>query len=225
MNDRRNFCVFDFETGGSNTDKCEILQIGACIINPNSLAIIDKFTSLVKPNDFDALEEDALAVNQLTIPELEDAPPMDSVFDIWAKWIQKYNIYSNKSSFGAPMPVGWGITNFDIPIMNRYCKKYGYWDNKWGNGTLLNPVFMWDVMHTVYRYVRNNPDVDNVKLVTIAEYMGIPKVEILEHAHDALWDVMTTAHIAIKFLCLEQYLLSINDSGQPRLKLKGCLKQ
>jgi DNA polymerase III epsilon subunit-like protein len=225
MNDRRNFCVFDFETGGANTNRCEILQIGACIINPNSLAIIDQFTSLVRPNNFDALEEKALEVNRLTIPELENAPPMDSVFDIWAKWIQKYNIYSNKSSFGAPMPVGWGITTFDIPIMNRYCEKYGYWDGKWNNGTLLNPVFMWDVMHTVYRYVRNNPDVDNVKLATIAEYMGVPKEEIVAQAHDALWDVMTAARIAIKFLRLEQYLLSASDTGRPRLQLKGCLKR
>jgi DNA polymerase III epsilon subunit-like protein len=217
-------CCFDFETGGKDTSKCEIIQIGACIIDRNSLAIKDKFQTLMKPEDFDALEDEALRVNGITKEQLKDAPEASVMFPTWAAWIQKFNINKQKSSFGAPIPVTWGGDRFDLPIMDRYCQKYGYWDNKWGNGTLLNPVFTFDVMKHIWFWTRCNADVKNVKLTGILEYMGVNPEEIERGAHDAMWDVEWTAKIAVRLLKVGIHLTGLNDDGKRRLEMKDCFK-
>lgn len=220
--DNRHFCCFDFETGGKDSSKCEIVQIGAQIIHRNSLKIVDEFETLMKPEDFDALEDEALKVNGLTKEQLADAPEASVMFPTWAAWIQKHNINRNKSSFGAPIPVTWGGDRFDLPIMDRYCMKYGYWDKKWNNGTLLNPVFTFDVMKHIWFWTGNTKEVKNNKLVTILAWMGVPEKEILAGAHDALWDVGWTAEIAVKLLGVRNYLTAQNDAGKRRLEMEGC---
>ena len=222
--DYRHFCCFDFETGGTDTSKCEILQIGACILNRNSLKIVDKFETLMKPEDFDAVEDGALRVNGLTREQLADAPEASVMFPLFAKWIQKHNINKTKNSFGAPIPVTWGGDKFDMPIMDRYCLKYGYWDKKWCNQSLLNPVFTMDVMKHIWFWIRNNKDVKNCKLVTVLEYMGVPKEDIEAGAHNAMWDVEWTAKIAVKLLKLGNYLTTLNDDGNRRLEIENCFK-
>jgi DNA polymerase III epsilon subunit-like protein len=139
MADYRNFCVFDFETGSTDTETTQIIQIGASIIHRNSLEIVDSFRSLVKPKDFDALEDGALAVNHITKEQLEDAPDVDVIFPTWANWIKEWNTNKDKNGWGAPIPCGWGSDRFDVPIMSRYCKMYGYWDEKYDNMNLLDP--------------------------------------------------------------------------------------
>jgi len=220
--DNRHFLCFDFETGGKSTETAEILQIGACVIDRNSLKIKDSFTSLMKPEDFDALEEEALQVNGLTREQLAEAPEASVMFPTFAAWIQKFNINKTKNSFGAPIPVTWGGDRFDIPILDRYCKDYGYWDKKWGNSTLVNPVFTFDVMKHMWFWTRTLADVKNVKLVTVLEWMGVSPDEIAECAHDAMWDVEWTAKIAIRLLKTGVYLTSVNEEGQRRLNMEGC---
>ena len=223
--DNRHFCCFDFETGGIDTSKCEILQIGACIINRNNQKIVDRFEKLMKHEDFDYVEDGALKVNGLTREQLADAPEASVMFPTWAAWIQKHNINRQKNSFGAPIPVTWGGDKFDLPIMDRYCKKYGFWDDKWNNGTLLNPVFTFDVMKHIWFWNRVNPDVKNVKLVTVLEWMGVSESEILEGAHDAMWDVEWTAEIAVKLMGVGNYLTARNDEGKRRLEMAGCFSE
>ena len=226
MIDNRHFCVFDFETGGKDSSKCEVISIGAAIIHKNKLEVVDEFSSLMQPRDFDALEQEALNVNGLTVEQLREAPLPDVVFPTWARWIQNHNISKDNNSFGAPIPVGWGSDNFDLPILDRYCKEFGYWDKKWNSRTLMNPVFTFDVMKSVWLLTRVNPDVKNCKLVTVAQHMGIPQEEIEENAHDALWDVQTTAKIAIRYLKLMKYLTDYNpDTGNRRVTLANCLKK
>jgi DNA polymerase III epsilon subunit-like protein len=228
MSDNRNICVFDLETNGRDTTTVDILQIGAVIIDRNSLKIKDEFNTLVKPDKMDSLDtkeaKEALEVNKITKEKLADAPNAVTAFPAFASWIQKHNIRKDKSSFGAPVASGWGIDGFDLPIFSRYCKKYGYWDNKWGNQNLLNPVFTFDIMKHIWLWTRTNQEVENIKLPTVLEYMGVPKDEIITGAHDALWDVKWAARIGIKLLTLGSYLTEIRqDLGTRRLELKGCM--
>jgi hypothetical protein len=46
--------------------------------------------------------------------------------------------------------------------------------------------------------------------------MGVPKEEIEKGAHDALWDTMWTARIAIKLLKLAEHLTEINTETKTR---------
>lgn len=223
--DNRNLICFDFETGGKNSQNCEILQIGAALIDRNSFKIKSTFTTLMKPKDFDALEPEALKVNGITREQLAEAPEASVMFPTFAAWMQKGNIYKNKSSFGAPIPITYGGDKVDIPILDRYCKEYGYWDKKWNNGTLVNPVFTFDVMKHVWFWTRTNKELENLKLGTVLEWMGVSKEEIEAGAHDAMWDVEWTAKVAIRLLKVGVHLTSLNDDGKRRLDMKGCFAQ
>ncbi len=226
--DNKHFCVFDFETGQKNKNIAEIIQIGAVILDRNSFKIKDKFETLMKPEDFDALEDEALQINGISREQLQDAPEASVMFPTWAKWIQKHNINKSKNSFGAPTPVTYNGDNFDMPILQRYCQKYGYWDKKWGNQTLLNPIFTLDVMKHMWFWTRttSKSELKNLKLVTVLEWMGLPKEEIEAGAHDALWDVEQTANIAIRLLKVSNHLTSMNDDdGKRRLEMKGCFSK
>lgn len=223
MSDNRHIICFDFETGGKNPQTCEIIQIGAVIIDRNSFNIKDEFECLMKPNDFNALEDEALKVNHITREQLMTAPDAKIMFSIFAEWIRKHNIYKDKNSFGSPIPAGWGIDGFDMPIFIRYCHKFGYWDKKWNNQNLLNPIFTFDAMKHIWMWTRTNQDVKNIKLGTILEYMGVSQDEIISGAHNALWDVRWTAKIVIKLLQLASFLTEpYFDTGKRRLEIKGC---
>jgi DNA polymerase III epsilon subunit-like protein len=227
MIDKRNFCVFDFETSGRNTDTCEILSVGSVIIKNNTFEIIDEFVSLVQPSSKEHLETDeakgALDVNHLDPDELMEAPTAEVVFKTWADWIKRHNINKDKNSFGAPIATGWGSDKFDVPILERYCHKYGYWDAKWSNMTLMNPVFTFDVMKQFWLITRTNSEAKNCKLGAAAIYMGISEEEVRENAHNALWDVKMTAKIGVRFLKLMRYLSDYNPStGNRRVNLANC---
>ena len=214
---------FDFETSNSDPSTAQILQIGACLVNTSN-EIIDSFSSLVKPENFDTLDPEAMAVNHLSIETLKDAPEIKVVFPIFANWIQKYNTRKDKSTFGSPLPAGWGIDNFDCPIFTRYCKRFDYWDKKWNNQNLINPVFTFDVMKYYWWLTRRDSDVPNIKIGTILEYAGISKEEIEKNAHDAVWDVKMTAILGIKILNLGLYLTRFNENlGKRHMEIKGCL--
>lgn len=222
--DNRHLCVFDLETGSLNVSTTQIIQIGSCIIDRNNLEIVDEFESLVKPKNMDELEDKALKINGLTKEELEDAPCVDTVFPVWANWINQWNTTNN--GWGAPIPAGWGSDRFDLPILERYCRHYDYWDNKWDNMTLMNPIFSFDIMKQFWFWTRNNNDVKNCKLKTAVAYMGAATdEEIEEGAHDALWDVRMTAMIGQKFLRVSRWANEYNkDSGKRRMPMKGCFK-
>ena len=226
MIDRRNILIFDFESSSANKNTCEILSIGSCIINCNNFDIMDSFESLMKPEDFDALEDEALAVNGLTKEQLQEAPEAKVTFNTWATWIKKFNTDKKQGTWGAPIPCGYNISGFDLPILNRYCKKYGYWDDKWNNNTLVNPIFNLDIMQLMWLFTRTNRNLKNNKLTTVLAYMGVSQNEIDENAHNALWDVQQTAKIAIKFLKAAKNWTSYDkERGRSLLEIKGSLNE
>ena len=223
--DYRHLCVFDLETSSLSQETTQIIQIGSCIINRNNLSIVDEFQTLVKPKDMDAIEDEALKVNGLTKEQLEDAPDVDVIFPVWANWINEWN--TSKNSWGAPIPAGWGSDRFDVPILERYCRTYDYWDDKWNNMTLMNPIFTFDVMKHFWFWTRSNTDVKNCKLATAVAYMGGATDEEIEaNAHDALWDVRMTAKIAQKFLRVSRWANEYNKgTGDRRMPMKNCFKK
>jgi DNA polymerase III epsilon subunit-like protein len=224
--DRRHICVFDFETGGLNLEKCEILQIGALILHRTSLKVMDAYKSLMKPLDFDGLDEKALKVNGLTKEQLQEAPEAKVVFPEFCEWIKKFNTSRDNSFFGAPTPCGYNISGFDLPIFDRYCKEYGYWDDRQQRQTVFWPMNRLDVFDHVWMYCRRNADLKKMKLTSILEYCGVSKEEIENGAHDAMWDVEWTAKLAVKFLKLAERLTAVNDvTGKRILEIKDAFAE
>ena len=78
--------VFDFETGSLDINKCEVIQVAAMAIDRKNLEPIKDavFETLIKPRDFNNLQDEALAVNKKTREELKQAPNLDVV---WKKFI------------------------------------------------------------------------------------------------------------------------------------------
>jgi DNA polymerase III epsilon subunit-like protein len=200
--------VMDFETTGLDTSTCEITQIAAVVVNPRRLTIVDEFNTEVRPLDFDAISEDALKVTRKTKEGLALAPHPEQVWGDFKNFCDKYNF--KKTPYTAPIMAGYNILGYDLPILNRYAKKYGTVDNKTGKQNLFSNFMSYDLIHEVYWWHENSSDLPNIKLTTLCEWLGLDTTK----AHDALYDVKNTAKIMIKFMRLKRYLF-------PKIKFAG----
>ena len=214
------FLCYDFETSSVDPHTTQILQIAACIIDARSCTIVDKFDSLVKPEDEKTIDSKALEVNKLNLDDLKQAPSITIIFPAFATWISKYNIYKDRSPWGAPISCGWNITNFDNIILNRYARKLRCIHGTEPN--LIHPIISFDCMHTLFWLTYFNNDISSYKLTSILEYCGISKRE-LEKAHNAIYDVEFCAQLAIKLIKLSRHFNEVNN-GKRRLEIKNSLK-
>jgi len=225
MADFRHLICLDLETSSADKYTTEVLEIGSVAINPYNLNIMDEFHSLVRPIDIeiDDIDQKALDINGLKREDIAKAPPASLVINNWVEWIHKFNPTKNNSNYKAPIACGWGIDNFDLPILDRYFQKFKHWDKKKNWRKPLNPIFTFDVMKFIWMFMRTNEDLNSVSLPAVLEYMGISKEEIKEEGHSALWDSQHTARIAIKLLRLGNFLAEFKEDGKRKMEIKGCL--
>jgi DNA polymerase III epsilon subunit-like protein len=218
-----NICVFDFETSGINKNTCEVLQIGAAIVDRWNLEVVDTFNSLAKPEDMDAIEEEALQINRIKREDLEVAPDIKIVWGQFVNWVNKYNKSKGPlNTFRAAIPAGYNIIGYDMPIVQRYCKKFGPWDEKRQEQKLFNQLHKIDLMDHMFFWTENNDTIKSLKLTSVCEWMGFAKEDI-ENAHDALQDVLNTSKIVVRLLRMQRALTAVSDStGEPRLQMKNA---
>jgi DNA polymerase III epsilon subunit-like protein len=207
-------CVFDYETGGTNVQICPVLSIGAVIIDEKSLQIIDEFYSLVKPDDFSTINEDALKVNKLTIAELQTAVPEKIVWQDFVTFINKHK--NGTSMWNSPIASGFNISSFDMIITDGLCKKYGPYDKKEGRAKLFRPFPQLDLSQIIFSWFMEEKEPKKLNLSAIASYLGFSQ-EVLDNCHNSLGDSKVTAQILIRFLKFQR-----NIMGQYRDKIKGC---
>jgi len=222
MKDTRNICICDFETDSTDKYTCQPLQLACTIIDGRYLKITGEYETLIRPNNFDSLEDGvgALKVNKLKVKDLKKAPELKTVFPSFVDWLKKYNIRRDKSNWGAPIFGGWNVS-YDYTIMERICEKLRYYDKDRKQQNIFNPIFQLDIMHWMWLFCRMNKEVKNMKLENMLQYMG---VKDLSKAHDALFDTRKTAQIAIKLLKLGVFLMEAPvGAKKPRLQLAGCL--
>jgi DNA polymerase III epsilon subunit-like protein len=197
-----NIICFDFETGGLDTAKCSPIQVAAIVINPRTLEPIPGavFNSMMCPTtkeEFDAIEDQALAVNKKTREQIKAAPLENLVWNNFTEFVLRY-----KNIAGLPVPAGQNILGFDLPISERLCKKYGPWDKKRNQQALWNNRDGIDLLKYIFAWFENNNELDNYKMDTLRDYFGLSK----EGAHDAYQDVKDTWAIISKFLKLHRTL-------------------
>lgn len=237
MNNRY-ICVFDYETASPRRETCDIIQIAGAVIDDRRLVVLDEFVSWVKP-DFDGpgFDKDTIQwhadVRKISydamMDKIRDAPTMDVVWPMWVSWVDKYNkSRGNKTGFNAPVPAGFNIIGFDIPITDRYCLQYGPTEKNRKSGEqeprLFNKVFKFDLMDHMWFWTENisDPEVKtSISLGPLKTWMGFPK-ESFDGAHDALQDVRDTTKIIIKLFAAQRFLTSKNPAtNKPRLNMKG----
>jgi len=205
--------VFDFETGSLDIEKCEVIQVAAMAIDKKKLEPIPNavFESLIKPRDFNNLQDEALAINKKTKDELREAPSMEVV---WKKFIDFLSMFNTgRGAFTAPIPAGKNIRHFDMPIFNRICSELGYSEKNKKN-TYFNQRYMYDLDEIMLLWFENSSDLPNMKMDTIRDYFGMSKAG----AHDALIDVQQTSDLITHFLKLHR-------SIYPKVKFKDSFRK
>lgn len=199
----RDYIVFDFETGSRNPNKTQPTQIAALALDGRNLSLKGTFNSEIKPildddeaiaAGLDPIEDGALKVTNKTREALAEAPSLKSVWTKFCKFVDQYNWKGEP--FFAPIPVGYNIIGFDLPIINRLCKEHGPWDDKRDGQKLFSKVYKVDLMDNMFMWTEGDPSIKSISMDTLRERMGLSK----ENAHDALQDVKDTANIFIKML-------------------------
>ena len=146
----------------------------------------------------DPIEDEALAVNGKTREELAKAPSAKTVWKKFANFVNKYNW--KKTPYFAPIPAGYNIIGFDLPIVQRLCEQHGPVDKKTGKQTLFNKIHKIDMLDTVWMWMENNPDIKSLSMDSMRDLLGMSK----ENAHDAMQDVKDTANLMIAFMKLHR---------------------
>jgi len=204
INDKPLIC-FDFETTSAkavgsteNPSTCGITQIAAVVIHGRRLEIIGEFNrDNIKWHEDDDISDEAFKVTRKDKAFIEKNGYCPK--QAWAEFTSFVHEFNPKRSvWGAPIPCGYNINGFDMPLLEKYCQKYGPIDNKSGRGCLVSNYMQFDVLNHLFWWFESNAALPNMKLDTLRDYFGMDK----EGAHDALVDVTQTAQIAIKLLRL-----------------------
>jgi DNA polymerase III epsilon subunit-like protein len=187
------------------------------VINPRNLELykttkgdVVYFESLMRPLDFDKLEDDALRVNKKTREELTIAPLPGQVWENFARFVRKWNIGGKNTGYCSPVAAGHNILGFDNVITQRLCEQYKIL-RKDGKQGIFHDRWYFDTMQMAKDWFWWSKEPTSFSLDNLRDFFGISK----EGAHDALKDVMDTSAILIKFLGLMEEL------GQ-RVKFKDC---
>lgn len=193
------------------------------MINRNNLQIIpnSEFNVKMKPENMDAVEDGALQVTGMTREQLMGFSETSVVFPTFIKYLEKYNKKGNV--YTAPIPMGYNILGYDMKILDRYCKKYKMgWDNSRQSQNVMSQVYAFDLLHHMWYWTENNPDLPKIKLTMILDYMGASE-EKIAGAHDALQDVKNTADIIIRLFNMQRHMTAVREDGSRRLEMKGCM--
>ncbi len=188
--------VFDYETTGKDRNTCEITQIAAEMIHPRKLEVVGSFNMELSVLEPDKIEEDALKITGKTRESIAKGVRPNEAWPTFVNWVNGYN--KSKNSWGAPIPAGYNILGYDIPITERYCQLYGPIDKKRNQQSLVSGYMAFDLLHHFFWFTESlNEPVDN-KLPTLCEYMGLST----ENAHDAQYDVSNCSKILIRLLLM-----------------------
>ena len=200
---KRDIIVFDFETGGRDPNTCQPTQIAAAAIDGRNLKAKGFFNSEIWAETDDdkaiaaglgPIEEGALKVTGKTREQIAKAPKPKVVWTKFAEFVNRYNWKGTQ--FFAPIPAGYNILGYDMPIVDRMCKLYGPWDEKKQKQKLFHQIYKIDMMDNMFMWTEGDPNVKSISMDTLRDRMGLST----DNAHDALQDVKDTANIMIKFM-------------------------
>lgn len=76
MNFKRDILLIDLEFSGFDTQKHEILQIAAVLLDKKTLKEKKVFSSYVRPTKWRHRDHESMAVNKISFKTIKDAPPL-----------------------------------------------------------------------------------------------------------------------------------------------------
>ena len=226
---KRYILIFDFETDDVNPLICNPVQVAAVILDPRSLEILDTFESKIRPfniddkdyfvNHKDTIEwhgKNRKITAEKVLADWKESPDLKTVWKNFKEFNFKYHTkQSNQSSYTAPIPSGFNIVNFDLPIANRLCKQYGYIDTK-GNSKLFSAVNKIDVYDLMFIWFENLHEPERLNAETLFTFLGLD----MSGGHDALYDVKMTTKVLQRFLRFHRKIATSPDIFRGKLQEK-----
>jgi DNA polymerase III alpha subunit (gram-positive type) len=190
--------VFDFETGSRYPETCEPIQLAACVLDSRTLKVKpdSEFQIYMRPEDdaWEKLEKEALDKNKITVELLkEKGVPQKQAWESFVNYVKKYN--RKGSVFTAPIPAGHNIIAFDLPIINRLCRKYGNVD-KDGNPNIFHMRDKIDLMYIAFLFFENKDEPGKYNQDMLCDYLGVDRT----NSHNAVNDVKNCAMMIQRFM-------------------------
>lgn len=212
---KKTYICFDFETDSVDPYTCNPLQLGAIAIDSDKLEIIPNstFSSWMRPDDFNRTtyydknkstldwhcEKQNLTKDNL-LSKIENSPPEKTVWEQFIQYLKQYHDrQNNQNFFSSPIPAGFNIIAFDIPIIERLCTKYKN-VQKDGGQAIFYKRDIKDLLHIASLWLSPLNELKSLSMDSIRDYLGITKIG----GHDAKKDVEDTAKILIRFLNLHK---------------------
>jgi len=188
-------CCYDFETSGINPEICQPLSLGAVIIHPKKLEIVEggEFYSLIKPENIEDISKEALDVNKLDLEELKLAPDIKTVWNNFTVFLKQYQ--TGKNSWSKPIRAGYNIWAYDEVIINRLAKRFGTVDKE-GRADVFHPRDSFDALTHIFAHLESS-DIRSYSFDNIRTYMGMKSEG---QTHNALTDAKDAARLIIRLL-------------------------
>lgn len=158
----KTFVVFDFETTGLDVASCMVVQIGSYKIVDGK--IVESFNTLVNPMCH--IPEDASKIHGVYDKDVMFEPEFMEILPDFYKFTR-----------GATL-VGHNVFGYDLPILMRMSKPYGY-------------VFDNPVLDTLVLAKSQSLSVSRYNLETLSKHFNIN----LDNAHSADCDAIATAKL------------------------------
>lgn len=176
---------YDLETTGVNPAKNGIHQIsGEIVINGE---VKEKFDFRVQPNPKAQIEQQALAVGNVTTEQIMAYPSMSEIYTKLTALLGKYvDKFDKTDKF---FLVGYNNAAFDNQFFRGFFLQSG--DKYFGSWFWSSSI---DVMVlATNKLADKRPEMKNFKLATVAEFLGV-NVES-ESLHDAFYDIYLTKEV------------------------------
>jgi len=198
--------VFDWETDGPNPTTCNPVELAAVPVDPRTLEIKREqaFSAVIKPDGIDSEEyftkerQDTIAWHakqrgvdtKEIIADWKAGQSEKIVWKNFCSYCSKYEVDKKSGQwFVEPIPSGYNIVNFDLPIARRLAQKY---DTK----LPFSEVSKIDMMDILFMWFENLSEPSSMKLDAFRKFFGMRSAQ----AHEALSDTIDEAELMVKFM-------------------------
>ncbi len=166
------------------------------------------------------LTEEVLKITHIDPEKLKVAPDIKVVWEQFGQFVDKFNY--KKTNYTAPIGAGFNTVGYDNIIVNRLCgghfwqiKSFGFkdyipdftepygfgpWDEARVQQALFSKYMHIDLMHTVWQWTENMPDIKSISFNNVSDWLGIT----MDNAHRAISDVVRGATALCRFLKLKR---------------------
>jgi len=197
----RNIVVYDFETGGLNSQKHAVTEVAMVRIDGETLEITGSYTSLIKPYNKEYIDA-ALEVSGITMSMLEEEGK--DVMEVIEEILDFLD--ESKSSSSKPILAGHNIDSFDNGFLEELFAMRKKKVDKYVNKTLTIDTLKWSRLKWL--------ESPNFKLGQCCSNAGV----VIKEAHRALPDTEANAKLVISFLKLLRGEVSAGEVKKERFR-------